>query len=104
MSHVATTLKNEISWVLDDFGIPHRIFGKGGVVNYTLSDREINTYRDISFDNLTLRKKIDLAVLESGKYVIPGSRFMVCTAHTGNEVNLTMESLKDPLLEIRNEK
>ncbi|MEM0134065.1 MAG: aspartate aminotransferase family protein [Thermoplasmatales archaeon] len=97
MSQVATNLKNEISGVLDDFGIPHRIFGEGGVVNYTLSDREINTYRDISFDNLALRKKIDSAMLERGIYVIPGSRFMVSTAHTENEVNLTIESLKDAL-------
>ncbi len=97
---VSKNLKDGISESLDKFGIPHRIYGEGGIVNYTLSDDEVSTYRDITAQNMQKRKQIDASMLREGVYLVPGSRYSLSLAHTQSDIDTTISSLNIVLREI----
>jgi len=100
ITDIAKYLKDGISKALNDFGIPHRLYGEGGIVNYTLSDTEINTFRDISKKNMQIRKTIDFSLLKEGVYLIPGSRFSLSLAHSISDIEHTIESVKHVIKEM----
>lgn len=94
IQRLSDELRKEISGVLSDLGISHRMYGEGGIVNYTLSDDVIKTYRDISKKNMENRKKIDSLLTGMGVYLIPGSRFSMSTAHSESDISETVASIK----------
>ncbi len=93
----ATELRNGLSHTLEQFGIPHRTYGEGGVVNFTISEDEISTFRDISEVNMNKRRVIDNGLLKEGVYVIPTSRYMLSVAHSEEDIDRTVESLETAL-------
>jgi glutamate-1-semialdehyde 2,1-aminomutase len=90
LQSISTELKNKISNLLNEYNIEHRIYGEGGIVNFTLGNKEILTYRDFSIENLIERKKIDLNLLKYGLYVIPGSRYSLSIAHKKEDIEETL--------------
>jgi glutamate-1-semialdehyde 2,1-aminomutase len=90
LQSISTELKNKISNLLSEYNIEHRIYGEGGIVNFTLGNKEILTYRDFSIENLIERKKIDLNLLKYGLYVIPGSRYSLSIAHKKEDIEETL--------------
>lgn len=94
IQRLSDQLRKEISGVLSDLGITHRMYGEGGIVNYTLSDDVIKTYRDISKKNMENRKKIDSVLTRMGVYLIPGSRFSMSIAHSEYDISKTADSLR----------
>lgn len=97
MSKIGKNLRNDISKTFDEFGVPHRMYGEGGVVNYTISEDEINTYRDISDENMRSRKAIDSDLTSRGIYVIPNSRYLLSTVHSEEDIVNTINSLHSVL-------
>ncbi len=94
IQRLSDELRKEISGVLSDLGISHRMYGEGGIVNYTLSDDIIKTYRDISKKNMENRRKIDSMLTGMGVYLIPGSRFSLSIAHSESDISETVNSLR----------
>jgi glutamate-1-semialdehyde 2,1-aminomutase len=94
ISEAATTLRKLISQTLDEFGVEHRTYGEGGVVNYTLSKEEVHTYRDISDENMKERKRIDSEMMKEGIYLIPASRYSMSLAHTEGDIDLTVNAMR----------
>ncbi len=97
LSNIAGMLKKEISNILDEFGISHRMYGEGGIVNFILSEKEINTYRDISEESMRKRKIIDSGLIKHGIYIVPGSRFSLSTVHSESDIDVTVNALKQVL-------
>ena len=97
---VSSILRRRISETLDQFGVTHRMYGEGGIVNYTLSDDEIRTFRDISQSNMQKRKRIDSYMLGEGIYLVTGSRFSLILSHSEADIETTINSLEVALNEV----
>ncbi len=97
ITRAATLLRKRMSETLDEFGISHRTYGEGGVMNYTISEDEVRTYRDISDENLRKRRMIDNELMDEGIYVIPASRYMLSIAHSEDDINRTIASMRSVL-------
>lgn len=97
---VSSILRRRISETLDQFGVTHRMYGEGGIVNYTLSDDEIRTFRDISQSNMQKRKRIDSYMLGEGIYLVTGSRFSLSLSHSEADIETTINSLEVALNEV----
>lgn len=80
--------------VLDEMGVEHRMYSEGGITNFTIGDKIIRTHSDISHDSAVVRKMIDEALLSSGIYSIPGSRFSLSLAHTQEDLEKTGDALR----------
>lgn len=100
---LSNELRNRVSGVLDEFAIPHRMYGEGGIVNYTLSGNKIRTYSDISRENMEKKKKIDSLLLREGIYLVPGSRFSTSLAHSYLDIDKTVDSLRTAIRELSTE-
>jgi len=90
LQSVSNKLKNGISTLLNEYNIENRMYGEGGIVNFTLGKKEIFTYSDFSLKNLTERKKIDGYLLKNGIYVVPGSRYSLSIVHTEEDIEETL--------------
>ena len=53
---------------------------------------DIKTYRDLQKSDFALRKKLDYALLLEGIYNKPCNRYNMCTAHTDEVIDFTLEA------------
>lgn len=67
--------------------------GLGSMFNIAVTDlSDIKTYRDLQKSDFALRKKLDYALLLEGIYNKPCNRYNMCTAHTDEVVDFTLEA------------
>lgn len=100
IENTSSNLRKRISETFDKFGISHKMYGTGGIMNYTLSDNEIFTFRDLSKSSMQQRKQIDSLMLGMGIYLVPGSRFSLSLVHSDEDINKTIKTLDTALNEI----
>lgn len=67
--------------------------GVGSMFNIVVTDKsEILTYRDLASADFETRKKVDYALLTEGVYNKPGNRYNMCTAHTDEIIDFTLDA------------
>lgn len=67
--------------------------GIGSMFNIVVTDKEeILTYRDLAGADSEMRKKVDYALLTEGVYNKPGNRYNMCTAHTDDVIDFTLDA------------
>lgn len=87
----ANTLRAGMEEILKKFGIPGQTVGVGSIFNLVLGERPVNQVQDLLRSELSLRRKLDYALLEQGIYVKPLNRFSLSTAHTPNVIDETLD-------------
>lgn len=86
-------LKNGIRDIYAAHGIRILTPGLGSMFNIAVTDvDEILTYRDLQKSDFSLRKKLDYALLLEGIYNKPCNRYNMCTAHTDDVIDFTLEA------------
>jgi glutamate-1-semialdehyde 2,1-aminomutase len=91
------TLKKTMSAVLRSRQLPHVMLGEGAMFNFYITDRRVKNYRDAQSSDLRLRKFIDLGLISRGIYLKPENRFCLSTAHTAEDVQLTVDRFGEAL-------
>lgn len=77
--------------ILKKHGIPGQTVGVGSIFNLVLSEHPVNQVQDLLRSDLSLRRKIDYALLDRGIYVKPLNRFSLSTAHTPDVIEETLD-------------
>ncbi|PRX41007.1 glutamate-1-semialdehyde 2,1-aminomutase [Planifilum fimeticola] len=72
-------------------GIPGQTVGVGSIFNLVLGEGPVSQVQDILRSELTLRRRIDYALLDQGIYVKPLNRFSLSTAHTPDVIEETLD-------------
>lgn len=86
-------LKNGIRDIYAAHGIHILTPGLGSMFNITVTElSDIKTYRDLQKSDFALRKKLDYALLLEGIYNKPCNRYNMCTAHTDEVIDFTLEA------------
>ncbi len=86
-------LKDGIRDIYASHGIRVLTPGLGSMFNVAITDvPEILTYRDLQKSDFSLRKKLDYALLLEGIYNKPCNRYNLCTAHTDDVIDFTLEA------------
>lgn len=86
-------LKKGISDIYASHGIHILTPGLGSMFNVVVTDLDkIETYRDLQKSDFTTRKKLDYALLLEGIYNKPCNRYNMCTAHTDEVIDFTLEA------------
>lgn len=75
--------------------------GIGAMFNVCVTDLdEILTYRDLQKSDFETRKKVDYALLNEGIYNKPCNRYNMCTAHTDEVIDFTLEAYERALAKV----
>jgi glutamate-1-semialdehyde 2,1-aminomutase len=90
-------LKNGMDKELARRQIPHQILGEGGMFNFYLTEKSIETYRDVRSSDLRARKLLDLELISNGVYLKPENRFCLSLAHGSDDISLTRERFASSL-------
>lgn len=86
-------LKNGIRDIYATHGIHILTPGLGSMFNIAVTElSDIKTYRDLQKSDFALRKKLDYALLLEGIYNKPCNRYNMCTAHTDEVIDFTLEA------------
>lgn len=86
-------LKNGIRDIYAAHGIHILTPGLGSMFNIAVTElSNIKTYRDLQKSDFALRKKLDYALLLEGIYNKPCNRYNMCTAHTDEVIDFTLEA------------
>lgn len=86
-------LKNGIRGIYAAHGIHILTPGLGSMFNIAVTElSDIKTYRDLQKSDFALRKKLDYALLLEGIYNKPCNRYNMCTAHTDEVIDFTLEA------------
>ena len=86
-------LKNGIRDIYAAHGIHILTPGLGSMFNIAVTElSDIKTYRDLQESDFALRKKLDYALLLEGIYNKPCNRYNMCTAHTDEVIDFTLEA------------
>jgi len=72
-------------------GVPGQTVGVGSIFNLVLGEGPVNQVQDILRSELSLRRRIDYALLDQGIYVKPLNRFSLSTAHTTDVIEETLD-------------
>ena len=94
-------LKEGIKKIYAGHGIRVLTPGLGTMFNVVVSDLDcIETYRDLQKSDFETRKKADYALLLEGVYNKPCNRYNMCTAHTEEVIDFTLEAYEKALKRI----
>lgn len=86
-------LKKGIHDIYAAHGIRVLTPGLGSMFNIAVTDlASIETYRDLQQSDFAIRKKVDYALLLEGIYNKPCNRYNMCTAHTDEVIDFTLEA------------
>ena len=86
-------LKNGIRDIYAAHGIHILTPGLGSMFNIAVTElSDIKTYRDLQKSDFALRKKLDYALFLEGIYNKPCNRYNMCTAHTDEVIDFTLEA------------
>lgn len=86
-------LKKGITDIYAKHGVHILTPGIGCMFNVCVTDLDrILTYRDLQKSDFELRQKLDYALLCNGVYNKPGNRYNMCTAHTDDVIDFTLEA------------
>lgn len=86
-------LKTGIQNIYAKHGIHILTPGLGSMFNIVVTDLDkIETYRDLQQSDFELRKKMDYSLLLEGIYNKPCNRYNMCTAHTNDVIDFTLEA------------
>lgn len=86
-------LKEGIRQIYASHGIRVLTPGLGAMFDVVVSDLDcIESYRDLQKSDFGIRKKIDYALLLEGIYNKPCNRYNMCTAHTDEVIDLTLDA------------
>lgn len=92
---VADDLREGISKIFIQKGIEHKMYGAGGIVNYSVGELEVKTYRDLVKTRYEMRKRIDSMLMQRNLFVIPGSRLSVSLSHSREDIETTLQKFSD---------
>ncbi|MCP8616138.1 aspartate aminotransferase family protein [Salirhabdus salicampi] len=96
---------NQLRCGLEDvysrYGFPMQTVGMGSIFNIILADQPIKNYRDMKHVNMELRKQIDHELLDLGIYTKPLNRYSLSTAHTEEDIALTIAKHEHVLRRLR---
>ncbi|SFF98937.1 glutamate-1-semialdehyde 2,1-aminomutase [Planifilum fulgidum] len=87
----AEALRAGMEEILKRNGVPGQTVGVGSIFNLVLDEGPINQIQDILRSELSLRRRIDYALLDQGIYVKPLNRFSLSTAHTPDVIEETLD-------------
>ena len=86
-------LKRGITEIYAKHGVHILTPGIGCMFNVCVTNLDnILTYRDLQKSDFELRQKLDYALLCNGVYNKPGNRYNMCTAHTDDVIDFTLEA------------
>ncbi|PSL50959.1 glutamate-1-semialdehyde 2,1-aminomutase [Salsuginibacillus halophilus] len=92
-------LKRELERVFAEAGIPMKAVGEGSIFSVVLTEKEtIRNYRDLQETNLSMRKEIDMKLLQEGIYTKPLNRYSLSTEHTWEDIQTTIQAYERVLL------
>ena len=87
----AEALRAGMEEILKRNGVPGQTVGVGSIFNLVLGEGPVNQIQDILRSELSLRRRIDYALLDQGIYVKPLNRFSLSTAHTTDVIEETLD-------------
>src|SRR5699024_1041339 len=90
-------LKSNLKDIFNEKGIESKILGIGSMFNIALTNRDIMNFRDYQSSDFSLRKKIDLALLNEGVYNKPCNRYSLSIYHNYEVLNKTLYAYKKVL-------
>lgn len=99
LTKTAGDLRHGFDVTLNEFSIPHQIYGVGGIANYTIGETVVRTYKDLEKTQISLRKKIDAIMLRNGIFMVPGGRYSISLSHSERDLDFTIEKLRDAIKE-----
>lgn len=94
-------LREKLEEVYTKHDIPMQTLGMGSIFNIILSKKVIKNYRDMYDVNSELRKKIDYELLEQGVYTKPLNRYSMSTAHTEEDILLTVAAHDEAIKRVK---
>jgi glutamate-1-semialdehyde 2,1-aminomutase len=93
-----TYLKDGIADLMRKNGHKVLMLGSGTMFNFVFSDlTQVNNYRDLQKSNITLRKKLDLALLTFGVHNKPTNRYCLSAAHDKKALDFTLKAFEKAL-------
>ncbi len=98
--HQTTILRNKLETLYKEWNVPMQTIGVGSIFNIILTDEQIANYRDMDKVNSSLRKAIDYEVFNHGVYVKPMNRYSMSTAHTTEDIELTVDAHRKALAKV----
>lgn len=94
-------LRRKLEDVYKKHGIPMQTLGMGSIFNIVLSEKPISNYRDLQQVDMSLRKKIDYELLRQGVYTKPLNRYSMSTAHTEDDLLMTLAAHEEAIKRVR---
>jgi glutamate-1-semialdehyde 2,1-aminomutase len=79
--------------LLGDHGLPVVTNGEGAVFHISFQSRRPVTYRDTMQANSALYSDFALALLDEGLFVLPDGRWYLSTAHTEEDIDMTLQAV-----------
>ena len=96
---VGELLRNTLQDTLDQAEIPAKVTGENSVFDVYFTDQEITTYRSTLGANTALMQKFNRFLLEGG-LLKGGQKFYVSLAHTDEDIEKTIQLIKDATKEL----
>ncbi|WP_407984335.1 aspartate aminotransferase family protein [Priestia abyssalis] len=86
------TLRSGLEEVYRNHGVTMQTVGMGSIFNIILGEGTIQNYREMSYVDTKLRKKIDYELLKLGIYIKPLNRYSLSVVHTLEDIQRTVEA------------
>ena len=94
-------LKQQLEQLFKRYKIGMKAVGIGSIFSVVLTNKEnIRNYRDLQQTDLSLRKEIDLHLLNEGIYTKPLNRYSLSTAHGKKEIDATIKAYERVLSKV----
>lgn len=85
-------LRRQLEEMYASYKIEMQTIGVGSIFNILFTKEPIKNYRDMWKANVALREAIDIELLNLGVYLKPLNRYSMSTAHTMEDVKMTVEA------------
>jgi glutamate-1-semialdehyde 2,1-aminomutase len=92
LRHRGERLRYGLESMLRSAGLPAVTNGEGAVFHLSFADAPARTYRDTLRADTALYSDFALALLDGGVLVLPDGRWYLSTAHSDEDIELTLEA------------
>ncbi len=94
LNDLGERLRDGISTIMIETGIPVAISGVGSVFHLSFMDHPKKTYRDLLEADTQRFSDFQLALLDEGVLVLPDGRWYLSVSHTNTEIDRTLEIIR----------
>lgn len=91
---ISDRLRDGLEEIGRDLGLPLRVLGDGPVLQPYFSESPIRTHAESQKTDLERQRRFGFGLLEKGYFVNPSGKVYLCTAHTPEIIDRTLEDAR----------